>query len=45
VLDEQNDEWVESHRYMGLEILAACQKVGIKVETNDVNMTLGTLTA
>ncbi len=23
---EQNDEWTESRRYMGLEILAACRK-------------------
>jgi len=26
VLAEQNDEWAESRRYMGLEILAACRK-------------------
>jgi putative transposase len=26
VLAEQNDEWTESRRYMGLEILAACWK-------------------
>jgi putative transposase len=26
VLAEQNDEWTESRRYMGAEILAACQK-------------------
>ena len=26
VLAEQNDEWTESRRYMGQEILAACQK-------------------
>jgi hypothetical protein len=26
VLAEQNDEWTESCRYMGLEILAACRK-------------------
>jgi hypothetical protein len=26
VLAEQNDEWSESRRYMGLEILAACRK-------------------
>ena len=25
VLAEQNDEWTESRRYMGLEILAACR--------------------
>jgi putative transposase len=23
---EQNDEWTDSRRYMGLEILAVCQK-------------------
>ena len=27
VLAQQNDEWTESRRYMGLEILAACRKV------------------
>ena len=26
VLAEQNDEWTESRRYMGLEILVACRK-------------------
>ncbi len=26
VLAEQNDEWTESRRYMGLEILAACRR-------------------
>ena len=26
VLAEQNDEWAESRRYMGLEILAACRR-------------------
>ncbi len=26
VLAEQNDEWTESRRYMGPEILAACRK-------------------
>lgn len=26
VLAEQNDEWTESRRYMGTEILAACRK-------------------
>jgi putative transposase len=29
VLAEQNDEWTESRRYMGLEMLAACRKAGI----------------
>jgi putative transposase len=26
VLAEQNDEWTESRRYMGTEILTACRK-------------------
>jgi putative transposase len=26
VLAEQDDEWTESRRYIGLEILAACRK-------------------
>lgn len=34
VLAEQNDEWTESRRYMGQEILAACQKTGQKAESN-----------
>ena len=34
VLAEQNDEWTESRRYMGAEILAACQKKG---QDNDIN--------
>ncbi len=34
VLAEQNDEWTESRRYMGQEILAACQKTGQKPGTN-----------
>jgi transposase-like protein len=38
VLAEQNDEWTESRRYMGAEILAACQKTG---QTNDTNSETG----
>jgi putative transposase len=34
VLAEQNDEWTEARRYMGPEILAACQKTGQKPGTN-----------
>ncbi len=40
VLAEQNDEWTESRRYMGPEILAACQKPGNQPETNGVGMTI-----
>ena len=31
VLAEQNDEWTESRRYMGLEILAACRKAAGRI--------------
>ena len=34
VLAEQNDEWTESRRYMGAEILVACQKKGQNPGTN-----------
>jgi putative transposase len=36
VLAEQNDEWTESRRYMGLEILAACRKAGQPVLGQDI---------
>jgi putative transposase len=40
VLAEQNDEWTESRRYMGPEILAACQKNGNQPETNGAGVTI-----
>jgi len=40
VLAEQNDEWTEARRYMGPEILAACQKNGNQPETNGVGVTI-----
>ncbi len=36
VLAEQNDEWTESRRYMGLEILAACRKAARPVVGQDI---------
>jgi putative transposase len=40
VLAEQNDEWTEARRYMGPEILAACQRTGKEPETNDTGVTI-----
>jgi transposase-like protein len=45
VLAEQNDEWTEQRRYIGTEILAACQKVGQKTDTNDDEVTIGVIAA
>jgi hypothetical protein len=49
VLAEQNDEWTESRRYMGREILAACRKaagtdMGQNV-TSEPGLTVGAIPA
>ena len=36
VLAEQDDEWTESRRYMGPEILAACRKAADKKDGGGV---------
>jgi putative transposase len=41
VLAEQNDEWTESRRYMGLEILAACRKAAQPVMGQDMTSEAG----
>ena len=40
VLAEQNDEWTEGRRYMGLEILAACRKARKETATNETEVTI-----
>jgi hypothetical protein len=49
VLAEQDDEWTESRRYIGLEILAACRKsvrpgVGQDI-TNEAELMVGAIPA
>jgi putative transposase len=39
VLAEQDDEWTESRRYMGPEILAACRKAAEKKEGDETGVT------
>jgi putative transposase len=39
VLAEQDDEWTESRRYMGPEILAACRKAAEKSEGSETGVT------
>jgi len=41
VLAEQNDEWTESPRYMGLEILAACRKAAQPAMGQDITSEAG----
>ena len=41
VLAEQNDEWTESRRYMGLEILAACRKAAQPVTGQNITSEAG----
>ena len=49
VLAEQNDEWTESRRYMGLEILAACRKAAgtdmRQNKTSEVGLTIEAIPA
>jgi transposase-like protein len=51
VLAEQDDEWTESRRYMGPEILATCRKAAEKKDgnetevTNDAELTIGAISA
>ncbi len=40
VLAGQNDEWTEARRYMGPEILAACQRTRKEPETNGTGVTI-----
>ena len=45
VLAEQNDEWTEARRYMGPEILAACQRAIHHTETNEADVTTEAISA
>ena len=45
VLAEQNDEWTEARRYMGLKILAACRKAAQGNVTGRNEVTIEAITA
>ena len=45
VLAEQDDEWTEGRRYMGLEILAASHKAGKETDTNESSVTIDAIGA
>jgi transposase-like protein len=45
VLAEQHDEWIETHRYIGLEILAKCDPAQESCDTPEISMTPEALTA
>lgn len=49
VLAEQSDEWTESRRYMGLEILAACRKTAqpgmVQDSTSEAELTVEAIPA
>jgi transposase-like protein len=45
VLAEQHDEWIESHRYIGLEILAKADTIPEPADTPEISVTPEALTA
>ncbi len=45
VLAEQDDEWTEGRRYMGLEILTASRKAGNASDTNESSVTIDAISA
>jgi putative transposase len=45
VLAEQNHEWTEARRYMGPEILAACNKLAISPKTSETGVTIEAISA